>query len=111
MSSRIETKKEGGEHPAPVNGGDPGALSGDSVGKIREILFGEQMEGYDERFQQLEQRLGTDLKNLQKSMEQGFDTLRDMIEKRTEAVSEASVHRRQLADALEQLASQLRGDK
>jgi len=105
MSSRIEAEAQKNEAGESSNGG----ISGDNVGKIREILFGEQMEGYDERFQQLENRLGTDIQNLQKSMEQGFDTLRDMIEKRTEAVSDAAVHRAHLADQLEKLASHLRG--
>ena len=106
MSSRIETEAQEAESAESSNGN---GLSGDSVGKIREILFGEQMVGYDERFQQLESRLSTDIQNLQKSMEQGFDTLRDMIEKRTEAVSDAAVHRAHLADQLDKLASHLRG--
>lgn len=109
MSSRNETKAEAENRTAPSNGGGGGGLTDDNVGKIRDILFGEQMEGYDERFGLLEQRVSGEIQDLQKTMEKGFEQLRDLVEKRTESVADASVPRRQLADGLEKLAAQLRG--
>ncbi len=111
MNSRPDAKTK---DASPSNGGraqDAGSApqGGDNVDKIRELLFGEQMTGYERRFNELEKRLISEVEALRQSVEDGLAELRTHLEKRSDEVEEASVPRKQIADSLVKLAETLRG--
>jgi hypothetical protein len=93
----------GAEAKSSLNG------SGDNVDKIRELLFGEQMVGYEARFKELESKLIAEVEALRQSVEDSVAELRDQFEKRADQVEDASVARQQFADSLEKLAAKIRG--
>lgn len=111
MSSRTDTK---GKEASSSNGGrsqTPAAPTegSDNVDKIRELLFGEQMVGYERRFKELENRLIAEVEALRQAVEDGLTELRTQTEKQINDVEEASVPRKQLAESLVKLAEKLRG--
>ncbi len=111
MSSRQSSKAaQGGEtaarNEAPAVSSNGG---GDNVDKIRELLFGEQMVGYEARFKALETKLISEVESLRQSVEDSLAELRSHLEKRSDEVEDASVARADLADSLEKLAAKLRG--
>ncbi len=112
MSSRQSTKSS---ETAESNGGRTssspaaGANGADNVDKIRELLFGEQMVGYEARFAALEAKLNAEIHALRQNVEDSLAELRAHLEKRADEVEDASVARAQLADSLEKLAAKLRG--
>lgn len=76
---------------APVSGSGTGDV--ERVNKIRELLFGEQMSAYEQRFNVLEQRLADRLAHLE-----------ELLRK----LDAATVKRLDLADQFEALARLLR---
>ena len=113
MSARQESSKAS-ESQANGGGGRGGASANgrngvDSVDKIRELIFGEQMTGYDARFAALEARLTAEVETLRRTVEDHLAELRAHMEKRTDEVEALSVPRKQIADSLEKLAATLRG--
>ena len=76
---------------APASGSDTG--DAERVNKIRELLFGEQMSAYDQRFTVLEQRLADRIAHLE-----------ELLRK----LDAAAVKRLDLADQFEALARLLR---
>ena len=110
MSARQETK----QNETQANGGGRGgAASGrngaDNVDKIRELLFGEQMAGYEARFSALEAKLSAEVETLRRNVEDHLAELRAHLEKRADEVESLSVPRAQIAESLEKLAATLRG--
>ncbi|RBP36648.1 hypothetical protein DES53_11687 [Roseimicrobium gellanilyticum] len=83
--------------------------AGNNVDKIRELIFGEQMVGYDARFSQIESKLTAEVDSLRKMVESSLAELRSNFEKRANDVEKASVPRLELAAALERIAAGLRG--
>lgn len=111
MSSRQSAKTS---ETAESNGGRTassvdGANGSDNVDKIRELLFGEQMVGYEARFSALESKLNAEIHALRQNVEDSLAELRAHLEKRADEVEDASVARARLADSLEKLAANLRG--
>ena len=112
MSARQNAKAKdasasnGGRGETPASGKN---VEGDNVDKIRELLFGEQMVGYEARFNALESRLIAEVESLRQSVEDSVAELRAQFEKRADDVEDASVPRKQIADSLEKLAEKLRG--
>ena len=104
-----------GTHQGDANGagGDRVATTGgggaNNVDKIRELIFGEQMVGYEARFAQIETKLSAEVDSLRKTMEASLAELRSNLEQRANDVEKASVPRLELAAALERLAAGLRG--
>jgi hypothetical protein len=95
----------GGDRAAAAAGGG----GGNNVDKIRELIFGEQMVGYESRFSQIESKLTAEVDTLRKMVESSLAELRSNLEQRTNDVEKASVPRVELAAALERLAAGLRG--
>lgn len=93
----------GGDRAAAAGGG-----GGNNVDKIRELIFGEQMVGYESRFSQIESKLTAEVDSLRKMVESSLAELRSNLEQRTNEVEKASVPRVELAEALERLAAGLR---
>jgi uncharacterized spore protein YtfJ len=96
----------GGDRAVPAGGGGG---AGSNVDKIRELIFGEQMVGYEARFTQLEAKLTSEVDSLRKTVDASLAELRSNLEKRANDVEKASVPRMELAEALEKLAAGLRG--
>lgn len=85
------------------------AKNGDpNVDQIRELLFGEQMSGYEKRFAKLEKKLTNDMTNLKASVQRELRELRKLVRARSNQVESASVPRDTIADSLERLAKSLR---
>jgi DNA repair exonuclease SbcCD ATPase subunit len=59
----------------------------DNVDKIRDILFGNQMRDFDKKFNQLEDRISTELNNLRKENALQMDSLQTFIEGEIEILS------------------------
>lgn len=78
------------------------------VGKIRDLLFGEQMVGYEERFAQLEQNLNTKVDELRRDVEKLLADLRVELSEKSESIERDGVKRDRLATKLEALAASLR---
>jgi hypothetical protein len=87
---------------APANNGD------EHVAQIRELIFGEQMTGYEERFAALEKKLTDDVQALKATVQANLRELRKLMKERAKAVESASVPRDQIADSFERLAKTLR---
>ena len=80
-----------------------------SVDQIRQLIFGEQMTGYEARFNELEERLSSEINELREKVEQKLSELNDAMVARTDDVEAKSVPRNQIAASLEKLANTLRG--
>ncbi len=52
----------------------------DSVDTIRDILFGNQMRGFDQKFAQLEERLASDISALRQENSRQIESLQTFIE-------------------------------
>ncbi len=70
--ARIETDAQPKNAPA-VQTGIPGPA--ENVDRIREILFGSQMRGYEQRFSQLEERLLRETSELKSEFRRRLDSL------------------------------------
>ena len=85
---------------------------GESVGKIRDILFGEQMASYDDRFATLEASLRSEVADLKEKlnaeMRQSVTDLKALVQKEKEESNDRNVARRQLADKLQKVVDDLR---
>jgi len=101
--SKKPSEENNGQLPLPEGQTDP------QVDQIRQLIFGQQMTNYEERFQLLEQKLNEEIDTLRISVEQNLAELREAMTSRTDDVESASVPRSQIADSLEKLARTLRG--
>ena len=59
----------------------------DNVDKIRDILFGNQMRDFDRKFNQLEERIASDLTNLRKENSLQIESLQTFIESEIEILA------------------------
>lgn len=91
--------------------------SGDveSVGKIRDILFGQQMADYETRFAEVEKRLDArtdaleeEVKVLKSAMAARVDELADLVSGQKAARDQEEKIREELSSRLETLAAELR---
>ena len=78
-------------------GGPSQASQVDRVDKIRDLLFGEQMVGYERQFAELE-----------RALTEKIDRLNDAVQEKLDALDDATVKREKLAQELESLARTLR---
>ncbi len=62
--------------------------AGESLDKVRDILFGVQMRDYDHRFGQLEERLMREASLLREDVRKRFESLETFIKNEIEAVSD-----------------------
>jgi DNA repair exonuclease SbcCD ATPase subunit len=102
---------------------DPTKASPNNIDQIRQLIFGEQLQDYDRRFQEFQKKLDqlnkelqdsreeTDkkLSDLQKSIKKDMDTHIKTIEKQLSDLSEDKLDRAKLADQLVDLAMRLKG--
>lgn len=79
------------------------------VAQIRQLIFGEQMTGYEERFAKLEKKLNDEIDQMRAAVDKGLSELRESTQKRSNDIEAASVPRSQIAESLEHLARTLRG--
>jgi len=81
------------EHATPVTNPQPSAAGkeaapGESVDRIREIIFGGQMRDYDRRFSRLEQALVEKMDSLESDTRQRLDALESYLKQELDALSE-----------------------
>ena len=79
------------------------------VSQIRDLIFGQQMHDYEDRFARLEAKLTEEVNTLRVSVEQNLAELQNLMTTRASDIESASVPRSQIADSLEKLARTLRG--
>ena len=79
------------------------------VSQIRDLIFGQQMTDYEDRFARLETKLTEEVNTLRVTVEQNLAELQNAMTTRTDDIESASVPRSQIADSLEKLARTLRG--
>ena len=79
------------------------------VSQIRDLIFGQQMTDYEDRFARLEAKLTEEVNTLRVTVEQSLAELQNSMTTRANDVESASVPRSQIADSLEKLARTLRG--
>jgi hypothetical protein len=58
------------------------------IDKIRDILFGRQMADYEERFNQLEDRINSQIETLRREADDGLKRMKDLIQKQNDMLSE-----------------------
>ncbi|MBK1833121.1 hypothetical protein [Roseibacillus ishigakijimensis] len=113
MSAQQKNGENHKEGEAPTNNGQAlpeAAPHGDpQVAQIRQLIFGEQMVGYEDRFSKLEQKLNDEIDQMRAAVDKSLSELREAMQKRSDEVEAASVPRSQIAESLEQLARTLRG--
>ena len=85
-----------------------GSADGASVSQLREIIFGEQMEDYEQRFAALEAKMREDFSTLKTSLDEKIKELKRIGREQKAELSDQSVERMKLADMLEGVAAKLR---
>lgn len=61
---------------------------GGNVDQIRDILFGGQMRAYEQRFDQIEERLNADMKRMHKDMDKRLSSIEDGLLKRLDQIEQ-----------------------
>jgi len=84
-------------------------LDGGSVGQIRDILFGEQMSDYEERFNELEASLEKRFEQLKSTLDESVSELKSLVEAKKSGINTRNVSREALADQLAAVADAIRG--
>lgn len=111
-SKKKASKKQKTKSMENQTSGKKAATEGESVSKIRDILFGEQMVHYEERFAALEESLRSEVADLKESltaeMRQSVTDLKALVQKEKEESNDRNVARRQLADKLQKVVDDLR---
>ncbi|HTG14195.1 MAG TPA: hypothetical protein VK747_02900 [Blastocatellia bacterium] len=74
------------ETPDEVKSQSPSKSGGESLDKVRDILFGSQAREYEKRFARLEDRLLKEASDLREDLKRRFDTLEVYIKKEIEAL-------------------------
>jgi hypothetical protein len=83
--------------------------SGESLDKIRDILFGSQSREYERRFTRLEERLIKESADLRDDLRKRFDSLETYIKKEVESLADRlRVEHGERSDAVDQLARDLK---
>jgi hypothetical protein len=105
------TSVSDGAKSAPGIAGVSGLPDGDSAGveKIRELLFGNQMQDYDRRFAVLDERYQQKLRDVESEAARSLSNLETMIKKQLESVANQFREEQNLrADADKELERMLR---
>lgn len=105
MNDKSKTVGRNGSSASPL---EPAPMDGSSVGKIRDIIFGEQMLQYEERFSDLESQLIDRVNQLKSQVDGSIDELKSLVEKEKAEANERNIARQQLAEMLEGMAKQIR---
>lgn len=101
-----KTKELNGDRPESA---DPTVNGSQRVDQIRDLIFGEQMSGYEARFAALEQKFEAEIVDLRNQVEAQLEEVNQILTARVDDVEEKSVPRSQIATSLERLAKTLRG--
>jgi len=102
---------------------DPIPTSPNNIDQVRQLIFGEQIQDYDRRFQELQKQLDqlnralqdsreeTDqkLEDLRKTLKKELDAAVKAIEKKLSELGEDKLDKAMLADQLIDLAMRLKG--
>ena len=108
-SNKHNNSQSNGTYPNRQEPAQTNTQDEPQVAQIRQLIFGEQMTGYEERFAKLEKKLNDEIDKMRASVELGLSELKEATQKRSDAIESASVPRAQIAESLELLARTLRG--
>ena len=86
IPSREKSKAKGPESAAAVQKDTQQKSETASVGKIRDILFGSQMQDYEQRFAHLEERLRKEIDDLQAEFSRRLELVENFIKKEMESI-------------------------
>lgn len=107
--------RESGNGSVSVDGIPAEAGNENRVDRIRDLLFGEQMDDYESRFRALEQDLESRMSTLEAMVRDQVDELRnefgkkaDQLDAKADKIEDTAVKREHLATKLEGLAKALR---
>lgn len=102
-----ESKKIAVVPAAEGNGAEQGAAS---VDKIRDILFGSQIKGYEARFARLEDTLARETSEMKDTIRRRFESVEGFFRKEAEALSgRLKAEREERNEALKSMARDLKG--
>ena len=116
VAKKAQLSKRKKRSKSPMNNQASGKKStnveGESVSQIRDIIFGQQMADYDERFSELEKSVREEISELKATLtadlRQSVTDLKALVQKEKEASNDRNVARRQLADKLQKVVDDLR---
>ena len=92
----------------PINDSAAEQTAG-SVDKIRDILFGTQIKGYEARFARLEESIARDLSEMKDAASRRFESLESFIKKETDALgSRLKAERQERTEQLCDMARDLK---
>jgi len=88
--AKKEVKKGGAPTPAEAaaNAANAPLTDANSMEKIRDILFGNQLKEFEKRFARLEERVGRETEEIRGDLKKRFDTLETYIRHEIESFSE-----------------------
>jgi len=86
IPSREKSEAKGPDSAAAVQKDTQQQSETASVGKIRDILFGSQMQDYEKRFALLEERLRKEIDGVQAEFSRRFDSVENSIKKEIESI-------------------------
>ena len=84
--TQSEAKSEGTPAKAAATAATP-LTDANSMEKIRDILFGNQLKEFEKRFARLEDRVGRETEGLRTDLKKRFDTLEQYIRSEVESIS------------------------
>ena len=87
--AKKEVKKGGAQAPAADTGTSANTPLTDvnSMEKIRDILFGNQLKEFEKRFSRMEERVGRETEDIRTDLKKRFDTLEEFIRHEIESFS------------------------
>ncbi|MDJ0781052.1 MAG: hypothetical protein QNJ22_03730 [Desulfosarcinaceae bacterium] len=87
--AKKEVKKGGAKAPSEAVGTSAATplTDANSMEKIRDILFGNQLKEFEKRFARLEERVGRETEDIRNDLKKRFDTLEEYIRHEIESFS------------------------
>jgi hypothetical protein len=87
--AKKEVKKGGSPGPSQANGtaANTPLTDANSMEKIRDILFGNQLKEYEKRLARLEERVGREAEDIRSDLKKRFDTLETYVRHEIESFS------------------------
>jgi isoleucyl-tRNA synthetase len=87
--AKKEVKKGGSQAPSPVGetAASPPLTDANSMEKIRDILFGNQLKDFEKRLTRLEERVGREAEDIRGDLKKRFDTLEAYVRHEIESFS------------------------
>jgi len=103
-----QEEKQTGVDPANILPAEGQAGDGDSVNRIRDILFGAQVRQYDQRFHGVEEMIRSEVVNLRNETKKTTETLEHFAKKGLESlIAQLKAEQKERSDAVSELSKKL----